>query len=44
VKLAEEVTPLSVTQGDREAGFRPREKGTHSSRGIQATALKRGSR
>jgi hypothetical protein len=44
VKLAEGATPPSAAQGDREAGFRPREKGTHSSRGIQATALKRGSR
>jgi hypothetical protein len=29
-----------VTQGDQEAGLRTREKGTHSSVGIQATASK----
>jgi len=29
-----------VIQGDQEAGLRAREKGTHSSRGIQATASK----
>jgi len=29
-----------VIQGDQEAGLRTREKGTHSSRGIQATASK----
>jgi len=40
VKLAEEATPLLVTQGDREADLRAREKGTHSSQGIQATAPK----
>lgn len=38
MKLAEGATPPFAAQGDREAGFRPREKGTHSSRGIQATA------
>jgi len=33
------ILPL-VTQGDREAGLRAREKGTHSSWGIMATASK----
>ena len=31
---------LLVTQGNQEAGLRTREKGTHSSGGIQATASK----
>jgi len=40
VKLAEEATPLLVTQGNREANLRVCEKGTHSPQGIQATASK----
>ena len=32
--------PPLVVQGDREAGLRPREKGTHSLGGNQATAPK----
>jgi hypothetical protein len=34
------VSPPLVTQGEREAGLRTREKGAHSRRRIQATALK----
>jgi len=40
VKLAVGTILPLVTQGDREAGLRTREKGTHSSWGIQATASK----
>ena len=33
------MVPSPLTQGDREAGLRACEKGTHSLRGNQATAL-----
>jgi len=40
VKLAVGTILPAVTQVDQEAGLRTREKGSHSSQGIQATASK----